>query len=99
MRCAIAKNNPVVMKLAMAHYLNSIKRTESPVFCFKSLYSDNEPYPLAELLICLNERIKGLEREFKAYPTDVLAISLDVNRRKFKALLKVQEQNDVRLSH
>lgn len=90
MRCATAKNNPVVMDLAIAHYLNAIKRKESPVYHFMSLYSDDEPYPLTELITCLNERITGLEREFNTYPTDTLAVALDINRRKRKALLKIQ---------
>lgn len=45
MRCAIAKNNPVVMDLAIAHYLNATKRKESPVYRFMSLYSDDELIP------------------------------------------------------
>lgn len=81
------------MNLAIAHYLNATKRKESPVFHFVSLYSDDEPYPLTELITCLNERIKGLEREFKAYPTNTLAVALDINRRKLRKLLDVQEQN------
>lgn len=81
------------MDLAIAHYLNATKRKESPVYRFMSLYSDDEPYPLTELITCLNERITGLEREFKAYPTDTLAVALDMNRRKRRKLLDVQEQN------
>lgn len=81
------------MDLAITHYLNKYQRSESPLFCFMSLYSDDELYPLDEVVTCLNERIKGLEQAFKLYPTDSLAITLDRLRRQRMALVAIEKQN------
>ncbi|MDG6268775.1 hypothetical protein P9J89_11465, partial [Glaesserella parasuis] len=63
---------------------------------FKSLYSDDEPYPLDELLIVLSERIETLVREFNAMPSHNLLLQLSPLRKKFNALYKisVKEQNN-----
>lgn len=86
MRCVFAKTNPVLMDKAIAHYLNAIKRKESPVFHFMSLYSDNEPYPLPELIECLNERIDAIQKEFKKYPTEDNVFWLSKLKRKREQL-------------
>lgn len=93
MRCAIAKSNPVLMDLAAGHYLKA-KGDAMPTFTFKSLYSDEEPYSLAELIFCLGERIAVYETEFKQLPTDSGAIILDVLRRKRAQLIKVLAKAD-----
>lgn len=45
MKCAIAKNNELLLKQAIQHY-----RKSHQIFTFMSLYSDNEPYPIDEVL-------------------------------------------------
>ena len=90
MRCVIAKMNLVLMELAIKHYLD--KTTQGTQFTFKSLYDDNEPYPLPKLLTMIQEQIGLLEREFKELPSDVLINSLSVWRKKLDKLTKVNEQ-------
>lgn len=91
MRCEIAKRNLLVINQAIAHYTDSEKRKESPVFRFMSFYSDDEPYPIAELIECVSELISTLEKEFKQKPSDSLAIVLSKWRRQHRALLAVQK--------
>ncbi|WP_373777829.1 hypothetical protein [Glaesserella sp.] len=86
-KCVIAKTNPLVMDMAIKHYIENGSKT--PLFTFKSLYSDNEAYPLDELLIVLYERIGALEREFEAMLSDSLAIQLSLLRKKFNTLHKI----------
>lgn len=93
MRCVIAKMNLVLMNKAIEHYLDKTKRTETPVFTFLSLWSDEEPYLLTELLFCLDERIETLESEFKANPTEPFAAMLSVLKRKRHRLLQVQGEH------
>lgn len=93
MRCVIAKTNPVLMDKAIIHYLNPEKCKESPLFRFMSLLDDNEPYPLPELIQCLNERIDEQQALFKEYPTDSTSIHLDRLKRNRRELLKLQEQS------
>ena len=76
MRCVIAKMNLVLMQQAIKHYLD--KTTQGTQFTFKSLYDDNEPYPLPELLTMVQEQIGLLEREFKERPSEALVSSLSV---------------------
>ncbi|MGX3021507.1 hypothetical protein [Ursidibacter sp. B-7004-1] len=90
MRCVIAKMNLVLMQQAIKHYLD--KPTQGTPFTFKSLYDDNEPYPLAELLLTVQEQIGLLESEFKERPSNALANSLSVWRKKLDRLAKLYEQ-------
>ncbi|KDB46254.1 hypothetical protein HPS9_05200 [Glaesserella parasuis HPS9] len=94
MKCVIAKMNPFVMDIAIKHYIENGSKT--PLFTFKSLYSDDEPYPLDELLIVLSERIETLAREFNAMPSDNLLLQLSPLRKKFNSLHKisVKRQNN-----
>ncbi|MDP0269356.1 hypothetical protein Q7279_10785 [Glaesserella parasuis] len=39
-KCVIAKMNPLVMDMAIKHYIENGSKT--PLFTFKSLYSDDE---------------------------------------------------------
>ncbi|MCK3656840.1 hypothetical protein A4G19_14305 [Pasteurellaceae bacterium Macca] len=50
-------------------FLNRKARTATPLFTFESLYSECEPYPLAELLIVLNWRIEALKQAREEKPT------------------------------
>ncbi|MDD2166258.1 hypothetical protein [Glaesserella parasuis] len=86
-KCVIAKMNPLVMDMAIKHYIENGSKT--PLFTFKSLYSDNEPYPLDELLIVLSERIETLAREFNAMPSDNLLLQMSPLRKKFNSLHKI----------
>lgn len=90
MNCITAKMNNVLMDLAIEHYLDKTKRTETPVFTFMSLWNDDEPYPLDEVLFCLEERMTHLEQEFKQNPIEPIAVMLSVLRRKQGRLLQVQ---------
>ncbi|AHG73266.1 hypothetical protein X781_11180 [Mannheimia sp. USDA-ARS-USMARC-1261] len=53
MKAKIAKNNFVLMDLAIDYYLHR----GTPPYTFMSLWNDKEPYPLNELKICLKKRI------------------------------------------
>ncbi|MGX2956971.1 hypothetical protein ACWIYZ_07745 [Ursidibacter arcticus] len=90
MRCVIAKMNLVLMELAIKHYLD--KTTQGTQFTFKSLYDDNEPYPLPELLTMVQEQIGLLEREFKERSDEMRVNALSVWRKKLDKLTKVNEQ-------
>ena len=48
MQCVRAKTNHLIRRQAIKHYLHD-KRKD--VFTFMSLWNDNEPYPLNELII------------------------------------------------
>ncbi|MDD0823111.1 hypothetical protein PTQ27_01305 [Mannheimia sp. AT1] len=92
MRCITAKKNPVLMRLAIKHYLENDKGIETPLFTFLSLFSDNEPYPLPELLITLGNRIAKLERECEEMPTETDLITLGILKKQLNKLLKVAER-------
>ena len=48
MQCIRAKTNHLIRRQAIKHYLHDKRRD---VFTFMSLWNDNEPYPLNELII------------------------------------------------
>lgn len=58
MKCAIAKQNPVVLSQAIKHY-----RKTAEIFTFISLYSDFEPYPINEVVDVIKLKISDLEGE------------------------------------
>ena len=58
MKCTIAKNNLFLLKQAIQHY-----RKSSQIFTFMSLYSDNEPYPIDELIEVLEQRLVAIQCE------------------------------------
>lgn len=60
MKCAIAKNNELLLQQAIQHY-----RKSSQMFTFMSLYSDNEPYVIQVLeqrLNVIHSEIDGLTK-------------------------------------
>ncbi|TCK01677.1 hypothetical protein EV694_0297 [Volucribacter psittacicida] len=63
MKCRIAKQR--LLSQAIEHYLN--KRT---LFHFMSLYDDNEPYPLGEVVLLLSERLESFKRDCEQYPNN-----------------------------
>lgn len=58
MKCTIAKNNLFLLKEAIQHYKKS-----SQLFTFISLYSDNEPYPIDEVIEVLEQRLVAIQCE------------------------------------
>ena len=58
MKCAIAKNNELLLKQAIQHYKKSAQ-----LFTFMSLYSDNEPYPIDEVIQVLEQRLNVIHSE------------------------------------
>lgn len=95
MRCVIAKVNPVLMNLAAKHYLGFYTAKGNPkptLFTFKSLYSDEEPYPLEELIFCIGEQLALLDKQFKEQPSEVIAIEHSLLKRKQYRLMKLQER-------
>lgn len=60
MKCAIAKHNPLLLQQAVRHYQNKKSRE---MFTFMSLYDDNEPYPIDDVIHVLERRITVIERE------------------------------------
>lgn len=62
MKCAIAKNNELLLKQAIQHY-----RKSSQIFTFMSLYSDNEPYPIYEVIQVLGQRLNAIQSEIDSF--------------------------------
>lgn len=91
MRCTTAKQNPVLMRLAIRHYLDNDKGNKTPTFTFLSLYSDNEPYHLPELLIVLGNRIAKLEQQYNAMPNETDLTTLGILRKQLAQLRKVAD--------
>ena len=58
MKCTIAKNNLFLLKEAIQHY-----RKSHQIFTFMSLYSDNEPYPIDEVIQVLEQRLVAIQCE------------------------------------
>ena len=58
MKCTIAKNNLFLLKQAIQHY-----RKSSQIFTFMSLYSDDEPYPIDEVIEVLEHRLVAIQCE------------------------------------
>ena len=58
MKCTIAKNNLFLLKEAIQYY-----RKSHQIFTFMSLYSDNEPYPIDEVIQVLEHRLVAIQCE------------------------------------
>lgn len=58
MKCTIAKHNSLLLQQAIEHY-----RKSSQIFTFMSLYSDNEPYPIDEVIEVLEQRLVAIQCE------------------------------------
>ena len=58
MKCTIAKHNHFLLKEAIQHY-----RKSHQIFTFMSLYSDNEPYPIDEVIQVLEQRLVAIQCE------------------------------------
>ena len=58
MKCTIAKHNGLLLQQAIKHY-----RKSSQIFTFMSLYSDNEPYPIDDVIQVLENRLVAIQCE------------------------------------
>ena len=58
MKCTIAKHNLFLLKQAIQHY-----RKSHQIFTFMSLYSDDEPYPIGEVVQVLKQRLNAIQCE------------------------------------
>lgn len=82
MKCEIAKMNTVLIQHAFDHYTAGNKN----VFTFKSLYNDEEPYPLEELITCLATHIQILEAEQRIRQTESRQTSIWLYAKRIKQL-------------
>ena len=82
MKCEIAKMNTVLIQQAFDHYTAGNKN----VFTFKSLYNDEEPYPLEELITCLATHIQILEAEQRIRQTESRQTSIWLYAKRIKQL-------------
>lgn len=94
MKSQIAKQNPVLMQQAIKHYLNNAKGKETPVFTFMSFYDDSEPYPLAELITCLEARIEALEEAYRSGWQITDRLTIEIYRSRLAKLRKVAEREE-----
>lgn len=62
MKCTIAKHNPLILLQAVKHYQKSAQ-----IFTFMSLYSDNEPYPIDEVIQVLKQRLNAIQYEIENF--------------------------------
>ena len=53
-----SKKQSFLLKQAIQHY-----RKSSQIFTFMSLYSDNEPYPIDEVIEVLEQRLNAIQCE------------------------------------
>ena len=82
MKCEIAKMNTVLIQHAFDHYTAGNKN----LFTFKSLYNDEEPYPLEELITCLATHIQILEAEQRIRQTESRQTSIWLYAKRIKQL-------------
>lgn len=86
MKCRTAKT--ALLNKAIEHYLE-----KRPLMRFMSLYDDNEPYPLGEVLTLLRERINTLENDVLNYPNnETHQHGLNRARRQLTKLTKLYEK-------
>lgn len=74
MKCTIAKHNLFLLKQAIQHY-----RKSHQIFTFMSLYSDNEPYPIDEVIEVLEQRLVAIQCEIHNFTK--MTVGLRKNER------------------
>lgn len=87
MKCEMAKMNTVLIQHAFDHYAAGNKN----VFTFKSLYNDEEPYPLEELIACLATHIQILEAEQQVQQTESRQTSIWLYAKRIKRLEQIRK--------
>lgn len=94
MQCLRAKTNHLVRRQAIKHYLHE-KRTDT--FTFLSLWNDNEPYPLNELIIAQLFYVDGLKADAKemSNPEHIASLikSEELTLQRLQALQKQYSSN------
>lgn len=88
MKCTIAKHNSLLLQQAIEHY-----RKSSQIFTFMSLYDDNEPYPIDDVIHVLERRITVIEREIDNFTK--MTAGLRKNERLETSLYTTKKQLDV----
>ncbi|CBY80837.1 hypothetical protein AO053_04210 [Haemophilus influenzae biotype aegyptius] len=62
MKCTIAKHNSLLLQQAIQHY-----RKSHQIFTFMSLYDDNEPYPIDDVIQVLENRLNVIKRQIDSF--------------------------------
>ena len=84
MKCAIAKNNELLLKQAIQHY-----RKSAQIFTFPSLYDDFEPYPINEVVDVLKLKVGDLECAIDTHPlNESLKTSLYTTKKHLESMEK-----------
>lgn len=88
-RCKEAKQNLLIA--AVKHYKKS-----TALFTFISLYDDNEPYPLDEVIYILQCKCDAAKREIDSRPNspnmDALETIYFIAKKQLDAMLKQQKR-------
>lgn len=79
-----------LLSTAIRHYL----KPTSEIYRFMSLYDDNEPYPLVEVIELLKERILELEELNRKCPCDNYQLQILGNRQTLAKLEKLQSNQE-----
>lgn len=74
MQCLTAKSNPILLSQAVRFYLDFAKTRKMgqalPIYCFMSLWRDDEPFPLAEVIQMQTLKMQGIMTEFEQCQSD-----------------------------
>ena len=92
MKCAIAKHSETLLELAIKHY-----RHTREMFVFISLYDDEEPFPLDEVISVLALKIEETKNELERWRAmgkihESLETHLFIMNKNLKMLRKMQQQ-------
>lgn len=68
--CETAKLNPLIIRQAVGFYEKSAKSDPLPAFTFLSLWNDEEPYPIKELISVLTAKIERADSTLWQYPNN-----------------------------
>ncbi len=88
MKCEIAKMNTLLIQHAFNHYYTYRNKD---TFTFKSLYNDEEPYPIEELITCLATHIQILEAEQQEKHTESRQTSIWLYAKSIKQLEQIRK--------
>lgn len=74
---------------AIRHYAQS-----NEIYCFMSLYDDNEPYPIEEVIELQRAHIEALQAELKLCPSEFMQGQILKARQQLDRLEKRKQQID-----
>lgn len=82
----MAKRNPVLMDEAIEFYLSQLNKHSKQIipFTFISLYSDEEPYSLQELIVFLTLRIEKVKQYREAHGVDFSNDKLTISSLEYR---------------